>query len=80
MNNNFVAVIAGLICLGMYFMFCFGISAFFLAALKQFTQINLFIYYNDLPISVFVLTFVLIILSSTIITKSILKDNNEKTI
>lgn len=80
MNNNFIAVIAGFICLVMYFMFCFGISAMFLAALNQFAQINLFIYYNNLPISVFSLTFTLIILSLTIIVKTILKAKNEKTI
>lgn len=60
-NKNFTAIIAGLSFFSMISMFSFALSGIILAFLKQFLDINLFFYFNDFPLGIFILTPILII-------------------
>ena len=68
------AVVIGSVFLGMFGLICFGISGFIIAALNQFAGINLFLYYNGIPIGMLVLTCILIVILFYFLSKDSIKE------
>lgn len=73
-NSNFVAVVVGSVFLGMFGLICFGISGYIIAALNQFADINLFYYYNGIPIGMLALTGILILILLYYISRDSIKE------
>jgi hypothetical protein len=59
-NSNLGAIVVGSIFLGMFGLLCFGFSGVVIAGLNQFTGINLFFYYNEVPVGMLALTGILL--------------------
>ena len=73
-NSNFGAVVTGSVFLGMFGLICFGISGCIIAALNQFIGINLFLYYNGMPVGMLVLTCVLMSILLYFISRDSIKE------
>ena len=59
-NSNIGAFVVGSVFLGMFGLLCFGFSGAVIAGLNQFTGINLFFYYNEVPVGMLALTGILL--------------------